>query len=170
MNAFHTSENVALPVPSFARSDRFVPVTPRPGGRQRRRFWQKRRFWGFAIGASTIAGACAIAWSRGQQTRIVVINDADERLPALTLMAAGQTHAVPALAAEESHRWLFQAVKSGGAVTLRSVRTDTGVEWIWDGTLPASGGGHRILLHLLPHGGVEPDLQRSLWAGLTSAD
>ena len=136
-------------------------LVPRPD----RRYWQKRRFWAAAVVFCSGISAAAVAWQRGQQTRLIFINAGAESLAPCTAAVAGQGHYVPVLAPEASHRWVLSPYGQTSAVTLRGLRTD-GSEWTWEGSSLTPGDGHRLILRISADGSVEPGDSLSVWREL----
>ena len=157
-----------LPVPAFVGSDEPSAFPASASLAPRRRSWQKRRFWGFVAATVGLAVVGVISWKRGQQTRVVVINDAGRILPSVRLTVSGQSHIIPPLAPEESHRWLISHDLVCTPVTLHSVDRQSGLEWNWEGEPIAPHDGVRLLLHLGPDGDVDADFHRSFWTGLAA--
>ena len=144
--------DVALPERVAGAGALIVPERP-----PRRRWWRKRRFWYSATFAVLLAGTAGIAWRRGQQPRIMIINGGEESLDAVTVTACGQTHVLPPLAAEETHRWIVDDVTSDTRVTLRYG------DKTWTGDFPETLSGLRISLVILPDGSVDEQHLLSPW-------
>jgi hypothetical protein len=166
--AAHNPEKPAqpLPTPAFAGDGVLPPSKRFPASPPQRRLRRLARLAIPAFIAFSLAVA-ATAWHRGQQARIIIVNECQDHLPALSLFVGGQSFTIPPLDPEASYRWVFPADTAPSPVSLRTPDIPGTSSWNWDGPPISPNSGSRIILHLWDDGSVDVSTNRSVWADLS---
>jgi hypothetical protein len=165
----HNKDHPAQPLPTPAvagdgvlpHSQAFpAPLPPPP---------RLRRIARFAVPAflAFCLAVAATAWHRGQQSRIIIVNECKDHLPALSLFVGGQSFTVPPLDPEASYRWVLPANTAPAPVSLRTPDIPDSPSWNWESPPIPPNSGSRIILHLWDDGSVDVSSNRSVWAVLS---